>query len=369
MRSWSVRSAGAALFALALFAVLLPDRRPARPWYERGWEYDTVMIAAERDWRAAASRRQTAERRWRRADAVARLSEVGAVRGLTIRTDPRLPSHVREELGRIAAVELTAAGVNATQHPILVLGAADTAGLESRYTKGTILPLRESDPCGVVVRIPVRESRSFSISPTDRLLGTCAFYAAYGTPGTGMSQWLRDTQMASAAYLTPPASIAGDTGRIEFNSFESSWGLKGCRAGVARVCDLLFTTKASDVAMFNRDATLDSVALEYPGVTFFSAGSATSERSVVSGGLLAGVAADLGARRFTQLWTSDRSPSEAFATIEGRPSSDWVYDRVASHVEPYSRGPGPGTPRLIVSLALAVLVVAASARFTRRVMT
>ena len=86
-----------------------------------------------------------------------------------------------------------------------------------------MLPERPGDACVVVFRLPTAQRTSFTPAATQRLLGTCAFYAAFGQPGEGTQRWLAETRGVSARYLVRPSAFADDTTRMKLGVTYGGW--------------------------------------------------------------------------------------------------------------------------------------------------
>lgn len=372
-RRWEVGAAIATIATAVAYWWLIPEPRPAQNWREWGWEHDSVVLGAIRTREPLRQRANLLERRWEYAEARASVAPATSADGLTLVTPGDFPPARRTALEAAARAELRLAGVQVPKHPVTVRVLADTGRDGNyRYRRFVVLPSSATDPCGIVLRAPSHRLRSLELASEDRLLGTCAFYAAFGDPGAGMARWLRDTRATTAAYLTPPPTVAADTALLDatWRRYYSDELLvvRGCRAHVARACEMAMTPDLASV----RAVAIDGLSpgfealWEDADVVPYGAGVLDHPAAPVTFGLLGALAADLGERRFAAIWTSDLAPPEAFERLEARPLAAWMDEHVAREVRPYRRGPGPALPQMIVALALLGTLVVASTRLTRR---
>ena len=102
-----------------------------------------------------------------------------------------------------------------------------------------MLPTEPSGACTIVLRYPPLHQRTIGVSATDRLLGTCGFFAAFGEPGAGMRRWLLETNMSKAGFLQPPAAASERVTDLTlqwYNVFDGDIEFHACRAGRATAC-------------------------------------------------------------------------------------------------------------------------------------
>ncbi len=366
------RRAGAAIAVVAtagLFFWLIPDRVASRPWWEQAYEGDSAALANERAARAALVRRAQLESQWRRAHAHARIVEVPVRAGLTVVSDPAIPAATRRVFEEAVRAELDAIGATVPRHPIVLRIESDTTSIVGfHYRTGIVLPATADGACGVFITVPSRQRRAPTISAWDRVLGTCAFFAAYGTPGPGMRDWLLRTRATAAEYLTPPPAIAGAPQVVAIAPWRREYELAACRAGVAAWCEELIERRGLRPLTMIESALGDSIVAA-PNVAIRTNGLLAGERSVVNGGLLTALAKELGDRRFAMLWTSDEGPSTTYAALEGLPLSTWVNEHVAEHVAPYRRSALPPSATLPFTLLLGVVAIGVTFRVARRELT
>ena len=360
---------GTALGAGLAFALLVP--KPGKPATksERGvaWmEYQQAAYAS----RSLNELRMRAEAR-----AIANaLPEVPSATPFT-RFAPELPADVATRLGEKLSAELSDAGAMPPRYPIALTVSVDTALLSAAYIRAIVLPERAGAPCTVSLTVADRHKKSLAVSGTQRLLGTCAFYAAFGAPGAANAAWLRDTHMVSARYLRTPFAFTGDTAKVDLNSLRSYYSvgpidIYGCRSGDAIACASLLTPDPARLLADDSDIARD------PRVDSFEPGTEVDWSTFSDGGpfnmqagMLAAMARDLGHERFGELWRDDRPLAESYPVQTGRPLTAWVSDFVAERTLPYSAGPGIGVLQTVLGIGLTLLAIGVALRFSPRRMT
>jgi hypothetical protein len=279
-----------------------------------------------------------------------------------IRIDPKLGSSVRTTVQQRVADELRGAGAESPRYPIAIMAQLDTSLLGGIYTQATVLPERAGDPCTVVLNIPVSQRNKFQPAATHRLLSTCAFYAAYGAPGTGTANWLVETRGAAARFIKMPSAFAADTTLIRLGVSYFGWdplseSLLRCRMGITEGCDRFVGPETyGSGAFFEITAadTVDRSALrtQFPGVEVLYSTRWMPDAPRLRAGVLAELAAEIGSERFGALWRDERGLIEAYATSAGRPFSSWVANYLEARTGPYVAG--PGIPSLQVALAVVI---------------
>lgn len=362
MNNTVARIGAAIAIALLIVFALKPSDKPRSQEWWGPYRFDTTARGElnKRFYRArrAAFEYQAAEQR-AMARELATATTASVATALTLRFSPDLPAKVRTAVETTVRAELGALGLDAPRHPVVVIAASDSATKAPRYRRAVVLPERADGPCTVVLHIPPRQFGHFRTSSMDRTLGSCAFHAVYGTPGAGMHEWLLDTQLERAVYLTPPASVAEDTAMIKTRTFwyASSIPLRGCRAGRPALCDVHFSGNDTlfarlDRMTFDEFAEMsDAVNGLLPDVVMFDP-AISIERSRITRGLLAELATSLGPDRFGTIWRGD-GPTRGFERAEGRPLSEWTHQLLMKHVLPDDIGSG-----LTLGSALLTLLVA-----------
>jgi hypothetical protein len=377
MARWAALVGGVALVT----AIALVPRGVARDeyrWEEAAWVDHPEVLQALRASRAANLRFDALRREWIRVESRALATESRDARGLIVTTGAGIRPENRGRFEQFAQSELAGLGLREPRHPIAVRVELDTSReAGSFYDRVTVLPATATDPCVVIIRANSSPSRRMRLHAEDRLLGTCAFFAAFGTPGAATARWLVDTRGLSAEYLQPPPGIAADTGRINTTSYwrDRPISLRACRAGILAACAQLVqpTAARADWDAFGRRPWEESVtgsrSADFPEVMVRWPGAFVQPMMPVTGGLMAQLAAELGAERFEALWRSEAGLAAEFERRQGRTLEEWTRDYVLSRTAPYD--PGPGIPALPAALGIAIVLGLAALTLlrARRVMS
>ncbi len=299
----------------------------------------------------------------------ARAAGAGLRQGLLVRAEAGADDARRADVERIARAELRALGVDEPRHPIAVVVMVDTTTFYPRFERAIVLPRTRGEACGVVLRISGRFQNFSGMGNTDNLLGTCGFFAVYGTPGEGMMRWLTTTRMRRAGYLLRPPShgdgVVRDPGEV--NAASSSQTVVGCRAGRPAGCRMLFNAEGEDEGReFYWMRVVPVVAPPDPTVAMYGPWTLGTERAAISYGMLAAMAGDLGNEKFTAVWTGDRSPDEAYTAVSGAPIEEWVAGHLRSRLMEYQAGPGLPASQWVLALGVLGVPLGLVIRFAKR---
>ncbi len=339
----------------------------------RGYRRDTSALS--RTWEAhyaARTRASGLATALERAEA-RELAPHTAAAGLSVRVTAGVPDAVVQKVADRARAEVRALGVAEARHPVVVIAVAESDGPRARYSRAIVLPDAADGPCTVVVRIPQKQFKSFSVAAVDRLLGTCAFHARFGAPGAATNAWLRETQVSRAAYLTPPASRGEDTAMVSAGRWPLALALplRGCRAARPALCaEVLNPREAFDweESLSSRDRAVRErrrSAHVHADVAVFGATWLVNEREGVMHGVLAGMASSLGPERFERIWRG-AGPVAGFEQSEGRPATAWAAEYIGRRVLPTDVGPGLNLRIALVTLLLSGVATALAVRLTAR---
>lgn len=282
-----------------------------------------------------------------------------------VRIDPRIGRESAERVRRRFEHEVREAGGDASRYPLAFVVRIDSTNPTQIYQRAVALPERAGDPCTVVMTVPFTLRNTLFPVATQRLLGTCAFYAAHGAPGPEVERWLRDTRVASAQYIARPNAFVGDTGDLKLGVRWYGWNtdaaaLVRCRTGTEEACLRWLSPDPAAPALFEQSRegvrAIDRTPLSTvaPGTEAYQSGSWGGDLYLLRGGLLGTMASELGPERFGSLWRDTRPLEESFRANEGRTLGAWVADYVAERTEPYVAGPGLRLLPIVLSLALVV---------------
>lgn len=281
-----------------------------------------------------------------------------------VRIDPRVGSESAQRVRRRFEDELRDAGGGEPRHPLALVVRLDSTNATGIYLRAVALPEHTGDPCTIVLTVPFNWRNVLHLEATQRLLGTCAFYAAHGAPGPGVERWLRETRAASAQYIQLPGAFAGESAKLNLSVRWYGFGadaaaLVRCRTGAEESCLRFISPDPARPPIFEESrggAVIDRTPLATvaPGTEVDHSGFWGGDRYLLRGVLLGTLAAELGPERFGALWRDPRSLEESFRANEGRTLGAWVAEYVAARTEPYVAG--PGLAMLPIALSLALLV-------------
>jgi hypothetical protein len=363
------------LLAIGFFALLVPAASPETDWFGQVYASRPALLASLRKQDAAGRALGAVEDAWRRQEVRER---AGAVRapatpGVTFQIDAALSAAQRRDIETLAQEEIAEDSRGAPRHRVAVVAEIDPSLRSARYERSVVLPLDSAAPCTIVLRLPAVRGVHPVRTPTDRLLGTCGFYAAFGAPGAGMQQWLLETNLLRAGYLRPPAAVAGDTARIEQprGYFDRVSEFEACRAGRLAGCATVFTPTAlvgTRMQRFAFQAPVRELA-PTPELRSYSSTILSAETAPITSGLLGALADSLGASRFATIWRSALPPDQAYARETGRPIAAWVRGHLASRTTPYQAGPGIPAMQALFGLAVAVIAALVAIWRSPRVMS
>lgn len=375
---WTV---GSAIVAGIAAALVLPDPAPPR------WE--DLTIGLPRD-----SMRFEMERARQRYSAFQAISSRGDVRALAReevvrrRAAPGLPIvHADPAIGarRIALVEnalrqeLRGLGVDTPAYPVAIRAVVDTAIKGVYLRQGLALPERAGDACVVVLRFGANPAGGLNLGVRSRVLDACAFYAAHGAPSAETERWLVATRGGVAHYYATPAAFQGDTARIEARltwmgfSREAEYLLR-CNNGALEACAQFLTEDPYGIAFMGPapegwERELPLLRSEFPG-TSVSYGISWGDRfDHFRGGVSGRLAAEVGPRRFTELWQDPRGLPEAYAAMSGEPLGIWLQRLIRTELLTRPIRPGVPLASVLFALLLAFGAGMVAASRARREMT
>ena len=297
-----------------------------------------------------------------------------------VRIDPRIPSEIAQRVRDRFLDEWREASANAPRYPVALVVTVVTVDtvLRSPVLTGAIaLPEAPDAPCAVVVSVSPGYVPRLGLAGSQRFLGACGFFAAFGAPGSEVASWLRSTRLASARYLVAPWSITRDSGRIDIRAgFSFTYGYVGsiemvaCRAGRVSACANLLSPdrRALPPMASTRPALWDELASYEPGTEVYSYGWGwyAGGRGVYQSGLLAALAKDLGSERFGEIWRGPNSLAESYESEAGRPLTAWVADHLAQRTLPVHAGPGLPPVPAALGTALTLIALGLGLRFAPR---
>jgi hypothetical protein len=245
-----------------------------------------------------------------------------------------------------------------------------------------VLPRNSNDRCAVILRVGRNPKMDWVITKIFRseqtqqqLLGPCAYYRAFGMPGSQIDRWLRrggwrfagDGSWTLAAAPVDPRKISWPSffPRFETPLFDMSVDGAHCAEGLNDSCERVvfgaFTQTPSPLRFLN-----DNV-LQSPYPMLGRSRLAYNRRAL--GARQPFFAADmvrmLGKDRFSRFWTSSQAPAAAFQAASGETITAWTSQwAAAQYGPPPPRGPGLRLWAAALSILLIAVGVAVAARMS-----
>jgi hypothetical protein len=284
---------------------------------------------------------------------------------------------------RSLAIDLTGdLPFDAHTTPIALALVLDTLPRRSpgyRHTIVHALPTSESNLCLTTVVLdlsslrelerPVVRPEQIIRANAPRLLGVCAYYGRFGTPGPHVDGWLGQRGFAPAAlpmWLGWPQDSAPESVRRGRRFIAYSWSMSlervNCAAGDAQAC----------LSMVARDEPWPYAQYE-----------PSPPRDLVIGGrrhwwydwLALGRGVDrylsdlvfaMGEDRFQQFWSSDLQLETAFLDAFGIPIGEWTMQWSRDQIGIPRRGPSAPAGVTIMSLMLGIVFVGGGMAYAAR---
>lgn len=368
------------LAALALVSLLyLGQVVIMRAMYgERSWRDDDRLRSA-RTHRAfleyaLASRRDSIEK------FAANAREL--VPGVRVAVDPALPSRLSDPIIASLSLMWKQVGNRSGGSPVIIALFLDTAasinGLARPARAGQspavahVIPSAEGAPCIVTLsflRVPSAEQPPdpHALRSVADASGLCAFFYAFGVPGTGVRNWLSLTGHAAAGdagwWIAEKKGTRGYADMRRDRGFEMNLRsnrthrieLLACSAGDTESCGRLVTTpRPRSEWIWQGMGTDDQPGLLVARYRDEYLGFHGSRR------WLSDLVRAFGAPRFAKFWKSEKAMPGAFAEAFGMPVSENMKTRIALDYGTIARGAAtPWRTALATILASAVLLAAA----------
>lgn len=353
--------------ALLMFAWLVPDGDEAN-WLQR-FLWDPQERELYGAWARASGAAASLRLDFAQLESVEKAKQAAAADGgLRVLIEPDVGEKARRSVLEAVRRELDAIGASTPRYPVAIAMLRDTTQ-RWHYRRTVVLPREVGAPCTVVVRERGRSPAFAGVVSGDRVLGACAFYAAYGAPGAGMQDWLTRTRMRSASYLLGrTVATELETARsadMRPRAYSASQHVAACRAGRSDGCLRLFNAEEVDArAMFTeREPNFQVAGLASYDPNTLRVGEPMSATSY---GLLGALAHDLGPAAFERIWTSDAGPAAAYEAETGDPLDTWVAQHVSGIVPEYHAGPLPPVGKLMLLTLLITVTAGGAIRFSRR---
>ncbi len=374
LRHWLI----AVLAACTLVAIAyLPPEPNEYASDDRVW-----YLAADRRVRLRDYLRMTRARLYQielRDSLVARVSqESGRFQtGPLLLIDPGLPAAIRDSIRAVSERPLARLQSTPAMYRLVVaIGARDPAGPWSG-PGGVRYLLPEATGGGTcIVSLGLRRDlseedllRSLSfVARRYAVLGPCAFYVAFGPPGSQIEAWLEatDHMPARSTGWTVDASPIGPLQHEErqFRAWRrlglyacASGSRYNCRAGVLDP-EALYRYRGWSLAS-DRQREPGILTPRYPSYSLLF-GTSTDR-------WLSDLLVDMGRERFAAFWTSRAAVDSAFVEAFGVDLEDWTMHWARAQVGHFDAGPAPSASTAGSGLLVAGLLVAGGVLlFTRR---
>ncbi len=330
------------------------------PWASTGTAKTltlTAQLKVLRQQRSTLVARRTAE---------VALSQLGA-RGDTsfIAVEAGVPAASAISFRTWAKEEVATLQLEATGFRVLVAnGDSRAPNGQQRVGRTWVLPGTDGQPCVAVVHMvgpsaaqmavigALRASRAWSMA------GPCAFFAAFGIPGSGIRTWF-DTVGYSFGLLPygQPRAVGGRTTKFDRQGLPAP--ARACLLGNDDACE-------SSLGMVN-DTALISPLPPAPSYVVALSSAPTGQLGHMQSSLLQDLREIYGDQRFGQFWRSNRPPAEAFAQAFGQPPAPVLRAWLARNYDALHGGPALPLPIVSAAVVATLGALAIALSFDRRV--
>ncbi len=298
-----------------------------------------------------------------------------------LRIGADIPAPLRAQLERAVARQWAlTVGSPPGDVRVAILAVLDTAplpygigrgGVYARIARHFIMLPSSTDQrtCLVVVRFislaTTREMNEWRKNTFKRILGPCAFYAAFGKPGVAIETWLRGRRYDltyNASWNESSVAFAHSADDV-LESTTFGIGLPfdavACMAGDRTRCASI-VTDTTPLNAFYTPRTPMSPDLITPD-DLWGAGFALSNQWFLSD-----LVHDRGREKFARFWTSPSPLESAFRSEMGESLGDWVHAWTTARYGSTHVGPAPGWVSAIVALSMAAAAVLGMVWFAGR---
>ena len=294
--------------------------------------------------------------------------------------------NVAREISSLPLGQRTKLGVFALPHG---QGAHPGFGVSSTHGSQDFFLFGGENPSCVVTRsMSVRDSWAAQLAggwhpwwaeeaaTATHILGLCRFYAAYGLPGSQVSEWMESGGVVFAAGNTLSSEAMRETRELTRAERRGVFGLgagqvqlpaaaEACLAGRMEDCGSVLT---SELSRLDRTSSASPLQGSHPELIYSQKKyTPPSETGLLGYGsqLVADIEAEFGPERFQDFWSSNQPLDVAFATAFGLPLGEWTHSWLATRFSPNQLGPGLSWETFIITLgfiSFCVSIVFAAAR-------
>jgi hypothetical protein len=228
-----------------------------------------------------------------------------------------------------------------------------------------------SNACISVVRVRDVHRGMAGLGADAAIAGPCAYYAAFGQPGTRIASWLASRDFAFALssnwrgeqYTHPTgedlayrlAAWLGGYSAVAGTTLDA----RKCWLGDRAACEATMIMATSESAGWRHTRGV------YDGSVPWNNPWGSHEARV-----LADMRREFGSEAFGRFWTSSEAPTVAFQQVTGRSMGDWTYEmvqRVNGRTSAGARVPASAFVwGLLVAVGCVTLAAGVSARRTVR---
>ena len=399
---------GSAVLGCGLVSLMLVPaaREVPTEWWGEGYDTplgkqyrDLMTLSYETRWRLRPALEYVTllERRDEALAALSTRGEIHSSGGPILLVDENLPDGVREATDSIAGRQWHFISQRSNDVSVVVSVRLDTMDVTLDVARrlglgvhlGYALPSDQRKVCLSLVNVGARtaqrmadweqqpeqgEATLVGLLPTSapELLGPCAYYAAFGMPGTEIQGWLEAVNYGPAILPTwvrdPPHSDAAKMYRTrqgwpEYRNVD----LFPCASGELSRCRSAVLSEIPDFYSFRYPIEF---AIPRPrGVVNASrfAWATTHPLGIGVRSYLSDLVTEMGRDRFARFWTSGEPVDVAFATAFELPLEEWTQEWAREQVGTPLRGPATSLGALLQGFLLAALFVGIGVAYgTRR---
>jgi hypothetical protein len=211
------------------------------------------------------------------------------------------------------------------------------------------------------------------------LLGPCAFYGAFGSPGKGLAGWLQSTDYVpalDAAYFVggaappppPPEPVTSPAWWRQRWAMDLRPDLEACASGQPERCRRAVLAPSEPWSLWYAPQFRIGAELSVPGLPNLGrlGRAAIQALDVLEAEFLDDLLGEIGPQRFAVLWRSDEPLEQAFARVVGQPLGTWTMRWVQRRLGKAPRGPTVPLPAALWALALIGVAFAGGAAYAAR---
>ncbi len=264
---------------------------------------------------------------YRRAQAIARWQKIGAPAMQPVTIDPSVPADQRQLFDSLARMAWKNIGLTPSPYAdifvfydtVAVPGITPKRAEPGRGAEVTYALPGAADGTRCVAMVRLRR-HDVAVSPTD-ILGPCAFYGAFGAPGSGIRHWLVRTRFLAARHAQW-TDVSAELPPQRESWYDMDNASAACLARGGRPCLQTANVVASSASSW-RLANFTDDTLATSGGPYAMGGGTMPDLRVLSD-----MVREFGPERFRAFWTSSDGPEQAFERAMGVSLIDWTRQRL-----------------------------------------